>query len=167
MLRESITQAASIRVNAESEPQMTKPTDKSKKLGYSCQVAKHEQRGQSLLEVAFLLPILVLLVVIVVDGARAFDAYIVLTNAAREGARFASLESSPSQATIKQMVVDDVQGSGTNINHMSDFSLSDVELESGTLAVTVTVTYDFDLWFGGLVGINAFQLEKQASMPKY
>jgi Flp pilus assembly protein TadG len=125
------------------------------------------ERGQSIVEMAFALPILVLLLVVVVDAARAFDAYIVLTNAAREGARFATIEPSPSVNQIEQMVVVDVTGSGTNVTAMADFSTSDVDVELGASAVTVTVTYDFDLWFGGLVGQPRFALRRQAVMPMF
>jgi Flp pilus assembly protein TadG len=114
---------------------------------------------------AFALPVLLLLLVFVVDVARAFDAYIVLTNAAREGARFATLEPSPTQADIEQLVVVDVIGSGTSITHMADFAASDVDVVLGSDAVTVTVSYDFGLWFGGLVGVPTFPLQKQSVMP--
>jgi len=125
------------------------------------------EQGQSIVEMAFALPILVLLLVVVVDAARAFDAYIVLTNAAREGARFATIEPEPSVSEIEQMVVVDVTGSGTNVTAMADFSASDVDVELGASAVTVTVTYDFDLWFGGLVGQPRFALRRQAVMPMF
>lgn len=123
------------------------------------------EQGQSIVEMAFALPMLLLLLVAVVDGARAFDAYIVLTNAAREGARFATLKRGPSVTQIEQLVVTDVVGSGTNVTNMSDFSTSDVQVDVGTTAVTVTVSYDFDLWFGGLVGFNNFPLQQHAVMP--
>jgi Flp pilus assembly protein TadG len=126
-----------------------------------------QEKGQSLLEMAFVLPILLLLLVIVVDAGRAFDALIVLTNAAREGARFATLEPSPGISQIQQMVVDDVVGSGTNISNMDDFGSSDVAIDVGQEAVTVTVSYDFDLWFGGMVGINTFHLEMESVLPMF
>jgi Flp pilus assembly protein TadG len=126
-----------------------------------------EEKGQSIVEMAFLLPVLLLLLVAVVDAARAFDALIVLTNAVREGARFATIEPEPTESQIKQLVVVDVVGSGTNISHMSDFTTSDVSVVMGSSAVTVTVSYDFDLWFGGLVGLRTLRLEKQSAMPMY
>lgn len=127
----------------------------------------HRERGQSIVEMAFVLPILLLLLVFIVDVARAFDAQIVLANAAREGARFATLEPSPTQAEIEQLVVVDVLGSGTNITHMRNFTASDVDVVLGSTAVTVTVSYDFNLWFGGLVGVPTFQLHREAVMPIY
>ena len=135
--------------------------------------AHQEEKGQSIVEMAFLLPILVLLLVVVVDAARAFDAYIVLTNATREGARYGSFvgqDSSVTVAAVQQVVVDDVQGSGTNLTRMEDFSASNVAVDGlfiTSTAVTVTATYDFDLYFGGIVGLDTFHLQKQAVMPVY
>ncbi len=135
--------------------------------------AREKEKGQSIVEMAFLLPILVLLLVVVVDAARAFDAYIVLTNATREGARYGSFvgqDSSVTVAAVQQVVVDDVQGSGTNLTRMEDFSASNVAVDGlfiTSTAVTVTATYDFDLYFGGIVGLDTFHLQKQAVMPVY
>jgi Flp pilus assembly protein TadG len=135
--------------------------------------AGRDEKGQSIVEIAFLLPILVLLLVVVVDAARAFDAYIVLTNAAREGARYGSFfmkDDLASDAAVEQVVVDDVRGSGTNLTRMDDFGPANVTVEGmepTSTAVTVTVRYDFHLYFGGLVGLDTFHLEKQAVMPVY
>jgi len=131
------------------------------------------EKGQSLIEMAFLVPILLLLLAAVVDAGRAFDAYIVLTNAAREGARYGTFFTSDTAVTapaVQQLVVDDVVGSGTNITRMDDFQLSNVTVQgiaAGSTAVTVTVSYDFGLWFGGVVGLDTFRLNKQAVMPVY
>lgn len=123
------------------------------------------EEGQSILEMAFALPMLVLILIAVVDLARAFDAYVVLTNAVREGARFGSRDASLSTSDIQQLVVEDVLGSGTNITNMGDITDSNVTAEIGTDAVTVTVTYDFGLWFGGIVGMDTIELEKVSVMP--
>jgi hypothetical protein len=36
---------------------------------------------------------------------------------------------------------------------------------SSSTAVMVTASYDFHLYFGGLVGLDTFHLQKQAVMP--
>jgi Flp pilus assembly protein TadG len=133
--------------------------------------AHRDERGQSIVEMAFLVPILALLLVVVVDAARAFDAYIVLTNAVREGARYASYyrqDAYVTEAAVQQVVVDDVLGSGTNLTRMEDFNASNVTvggMVSSSTAVMVTASYDFHLYFGGLVGLDTFHLQKQAVMP--
>ena len=131
--------------------------------------AERRQRGQSLVETAIVVPILLLLVAAVVDFGRIFDAQIVLTNAVREGARYGTLrDPQPPEEEVAGIVVTDVLGSGTNITQMALFNADDnVEVLMGTKAVTVTATYDFDLWFGGIVGIPTLSVSKQAVMPMF
>ena len=125
------------------------------------------EEGQSVVEMAITFPILLLLLVAIVDFARVIDAAIVLTNAAREGARYGSRDPSLSQSDIQQLVVGDVLGSGTNITNMADFATSNVTVQFDSSDVTVTVSYDFDLWFGGIVRLNTVHLEREAVMPKF
>ena len=129
---------------------------------------KRDERGQSLVETALVVPFLLLLVMIVVDAARAFDALIVLTNAAREGARYASLEPNPGAELVEDFIVEDVLGSGTNITHMELFDEDNIAYaEGGTEknpVLTVTLSYEFPLWFGGLVGVDTVNLVKSATM---
>jgi hypothetical protein len=129
---------------------------------------KRDERGQSLVETALVVPFLLLLVMIVVDAARAFDALIVLTNAAREGARYASLEPAPRDDDIYGFIEEDVLGSGTNITHMELFDEDNIAYaEGGTEenpVLTVTLSYEFPLWFGGLVGVDTINLVKSATM---
>ncbi len=51
-----------------------------------------KERGQAMVEFALVLPIIILIVVGVVDLGRAIYAYSVISNAAREGARYASVD---------------------------------------------------------------------------
>jgi len=134
--------------------------------------AKHKprERGQSLVETAIIFPLLLLLLAAVVDFGRAFDAYIVLTNAAREGARWGSVKPELTVDEVKQFVVDDVQGSGTNIAQLDGFTADNVTVEgqeAGSTVVKVTVTYPFDLWFGQLIGIPDVTLTKVSEMPRW
>ncbi len=48
------------------------------------------ERGQSLTELALLLPMLLLLILGTLDLVRIYDVYVSITNAAREGARYAA-----------------------------------------------------------------------------
>jgi Flp pilus assembly protein TadG len=127
------------------------------------------ERGQSLVETAIVVPILLLLVAAVVDFGRIFDAYIVLTNAVREGARYGTLrDPQPPIEEVANIVEVDVLGSGTNITHMELFTAeNNVEVLLGSKAVTVTATYDFDLWFGGIVGVPTLTVSKRAVMPMF
>src|SRR3972149_2815490 len=53
-----------------------------------------EGRGQALVEFALLLPVLIVLIMGVLDFARAFNVLQVVTNAAREGARVGIIPTS-------------------------------------------------------------------------
>lgn len=57
-------------------------------------IFRHREDGQSLVEVAFMLPVLLLLVVGIVELGHALNAYNQTINAAREGARFGSMGGS-------------------------------------------------------------------------
>ena len=128
---------------------------------------ERDQEGQSIVEMAIVLPVLILLLIAVIDFARIMDASIVLTNAAREGARFRSLDPSLTIPDVQQMVVNDVLGSGTNVTHMADFATSNVAVQATTDAVTVTVSYDFQLWFGGMIRLDTVHLDREAVMPVF
>ncbi|TKJ29222.1 MAG: hypothetical protein CEE40_09285 [Chloroflexi bacterium B3_Chlor] len=57
-------------------------------------ILRRQQEGQSMIEVAFALPMLLMLVVAIVELGFALNAYNQTINAAREGARFGSLGGS-------------------------------------------------------------------------
>lgn len=48
--------------------------------------------GQAIVETAIVLPVVLLLLVAIVDAGRVFHAWLIVTNAAREGARSASAQ---------------------------------------------------------------------------
>ena len=48
------------------------------------------QKGQAVVELAIVLPILILLFMAILEGGRIFTGYIELQTAARDGARYAS-----------------------------------------------------------------------------
>ncbi len=130
---------------------------------------RRREAGQSLVEMALIVPLLVLILAVMVDSARVFDALIVLTNAAREGARFATVEQEtpPTEEEIEAMVVEDVLGSGTNITQMNQEELLVVVVLTNPTEARVSVSYEFPLWFGGLLGVPTIRVSRQAVMPMY
>lgn len=65
---------------------------------------KNQEKGQSLIEFAILAPIFIILLTAMIDFGRVFDAWIVTTNAAREGARYAAIYSTKDYLTDTQIV---------------------------------------------------------------
>lgn len=109
------------------------------------------QRGANLIEMALVTTLLLLLFGGIADLGRAFHSYIVITNAAREGARMGS--HFPDQTNmIRQAVVSEAAESGVEI------SIGDVTIDfpSGSSApgnpVRVSVVYEVPMFLGGVFG---------------
>lgn len=67
------------------------------------------QSGQSLVEFATLLPLIILLIIGAAETGNALNAYIGVTNAAREGVRLAARGNIYSDAQIKQVIKSQTQ----------------------------------------------------------
>ena len=131
-----------------------------------------QERGSNLIEFAFVLPLLLLMLVGVADLGRAFTTYIAITNAAREGARYASIK--PWQrGAIVQAVVDEASLSGLSLSGdeiviaVANAPVMGTELyaESGD-SIAVTVAHEFPLILGGLLGLpeGSLTLRSRSSM---
>lgn len=100
-----------------------------------------KNKGQSLVEMAFILPIILLVVMGIVEFGRIFNTYLVLTNASREGARVASVGGTDT----------DVMNSVLNVTPTLDpmsLSITIDPLEANRsrgLPVTVTTNYNLEL----------------------
>lgn len=135
------------------------------------------QGGQELVEFALVLPVMVLLLVGALDLGRAFHAAISITNVARVGARFGGLNfdqistaphscSAPTTAIVAA-ACQEAQDSGLNMARTTvDPSCpDDVNGACNRMErLVVTVTYDFDLLMGGLIGIPNIQITRSADM---
>ena len=108
------------------------------------------QRGQTLLEFAFVAPLMIIFLLALVDFGIAIDRRLVLDHAVREGARFASvggdaLNGNPADthdvqvytAAQSQGIADAEAGAGTN------GSILVCDDGAGGVEVRITYTYDF------------------------
>jgi Flp pilus assembly protein TadG len=99
------------------------------------------QNGQELVEFAIVLPLLLLVAFGVLDLGRIFHSAITITNAAREGARYAMTHVDDVNGIVAATIAE-AQGSGIDLNT----SIIDVTCSEGCgsgLPVRVTVQYDF------------------------
>jgi len=117
-------------------------------------------RGQSLVEFALCLSLLILILLGIFDLGRAFHAYIIITNAAREGAYYGSMHPLDSSG-IRARVIGEAQGSKVTLAD-ENISISSSGL-SGT-PICVTVHYDFTLFSSLLVGGQTISLQSCAEM---
>lgn len=107
-----------------------------------------DERGQALLEMAFTLPLLLLVCVGILEFGRAYQTWQVLTNAAREGARLAVLpgmDDDTVTARVKEYMTSGqlpkAAIAAINIDRTQTVSIG---AGSTTSASQVTVTYPFD-----------------------
>jgi Flp pilus assembly protein TadG len=104
------------------------------------------QRGAALLEAAFTIPMLLLIAVGIFEFGRAYQVKQVLTNAAREGARYAVTPNSV-EATTKGLVSRYMKNGGVPGCTDDATCTTYVSVTSGTVGTvpvwTVTVNYPF------------------------
>lgn len=100
-----------------------------------------ERKGVATLELAILIPFLLLLIVIGVDFARIYYHELTLINAARTGAVFASAH--PDNAKNKTAIEAVVLGDTQNLTPSPKVS-SSTNTVDGIEYVTVTVKWDFN-----------------------
>lgn len=120
------------------------------------------QDGQSYVEMALLLPLLILIVMGVLDLGRAFNAHIVVMNAAREGARY-GVAHAGNDAAIKDRVLQEVTGTGVTV----DAGGIAIEYPNGASAgnpIRVTVTHDFQVIAALVLGMETIPVSATAEM---
>lgn len=98
------------------------------------------QRGQNLVELALILPVLVLIVTGTLDLGRGMQAYVGISQAAREGARYGSTNGWDGGGMLL-VTRDELQRSGLN---PAEASITVVAANPGS-PVRVTVSYRFTL----------------------
>ena len=111
-------------------------------------VDSKSERGQSLVEFAIALPLLLIILVGIVDVGRVLYYAIALETGAREGAAFAASFSSPDLSAVEQRVCD-ATGLGDPGDPCDGLDAT-VTIESRD--PRVDVTYDVPLLFGHLLG---------------
>ncbi|HXF50538.1 MAG TPA: TadE family protein [Dehalococcoidia bacterium] len=71
------------------------------------QASRHTDRGQTLIEFAFIAPLIFLFLFVIVDFGIALDRRITLQHAVREGARYGAVTADP--AAVRQTTADQAQ----------------------------------------------------------
>lgn len=120
-----------------------------------------DERGQSLIEMTLVVGVLLLLVAGTVDLGRAFHTYIVLTNAAREGARWGSHYPWDGAGIIGT-------ARGEAADSGVDLAASSVTVSGGGGTggdpIAVLVEHPYDTFLGGFMGMGTLTLRTRAEM---
>jgi Flp pilus assembly protein TadG len=121
---------------------------------------RRSEGGQALVEFAISAVLLVLIFLGVFDLGRVFNSFIVITNAAREGAHYGALHPDDLSG-IELRTLAEAQGSGVALS-TANVSISTTG-EKGT-PIVVGVYYDFRLFSGVVPGISTIRLRSRAEM---
>ncbi len=73
------------------------------------------EHGQSIIEFALVMPFLVLILLGIIDLSRAYQTYVVVTNASREGARWGATHPTDNTG-IQTRVTAEADGTGVTVN---------------------------------------------------
>lgn len=119
---------------------------------------RHAPRGQTLVEFALIVPVFILLIAGLFDGARAVFAYNTIANAAREGAREAIVHQD--EDAVRAVV----RRAGVGLG-LTDADIALVPCATKDCEYTVTVTYAFNPVVPGLNSIFTPTLRSSVSMP--
>jgi len=125
---------------------------------------RKNQKGQSLLELAIALPVILLIVFGALEFGRIFHSYIIITHAAREGVRIGALGATDAEIINRIREAASLPQANTNLN-ITRIEPNQSARISG-MPLTVEVTYDVDLvtpLFSNILP-NPFTLTTQATM---
>ena len=121
--------------------------------------------GQSLVEFALLVPILMLIMVGVVDLGRVYYAYLTVVNSAREGARYGATHPNAGTTAIQNQAKREAQGSGIDPSSLTVRSVNYPEGCNWGSPIQVTVGYPFRMITSYIFGGTTIQLQSTAEMP--
>lgn len=124
--------------------------------------------GQSLTEFALMLPLLIVVLLGVLEVAHIYQAYVTITNAAREGARYGITDPTDTSG-IKSRTMQ--EASSEIVLNADDISISCPDATGGNCAnattgtrITITVRYVYDFITTYLFGVGQMTISNYATM---
>ena len=109
-------------------------------------------RGQALVEFAIVAPLLIVLVIGVFEVARAWQAYQVVTDAAREGARNAVVDNSLTEDSVKALVRNAITRAALDPARIDSLGIAGFKTGQGD-PTEVFLSYDYEwIWLRPLLG---------------
>jgi len=119
-----------------------------------------DKKGQSIIEFAVILPILLMVLFGITEFGRAIMVTNVLNTASREGARLAAVSSVSDSLSVRARVVEVLDAANIDAKAITiQFLLTEKSVE-------VTVTTDFEVLTGGILDpfIGTFELKGKTVM---
>ena len=118
-------------------------------------------RGQNLVELALIVPVIALMLAGLVDFGRGVHSYISIANAAREGARFGTVEPT-NIVGIEQRVRNELWGTGIDITSI-EVSYPGGSSNPGN-PIRVRVNYSFTTILGSIIGWSQIPVRNAVEM---
>lgn len=126
---------------------------------------KRNERGQSLVETALVLPLVLLLMLAMVDIGLGFRTYMALNNGARETVRW--ITTNPSAAGVTRGIergLFEAQNIGIDSGDVT-LTLAPAQTSYGAgQQVTATIEHEYELMFGLFTNIPTLSIRTQATM---
>ena len=113
---------------------------------------RRDERGANLVEMALVTVLLLMLLAGVVDIGRLFNHWIVITNASREGARYAARFPGDEDG-IKQAAIQEATDSGVSL-YEDNIAIIGLAAGQGE-PIRVKVEYRFDTIMGDIIAVGA------------
>ena len=125
---------------------------------------RRRERGQSLVELALTLPVLLTLLIGLVEVGNALNAYMTVVDAGRDAARLGS-KNAVSDAEIKNLVVMDMDRLPNLVNPDDDITV-ERNVMTGRSSLRVKVCYNHSLILGvPLVTPDPLRMCSSTTMP--
>lgn len=112
---------------------------------------RRRDQGQALVEFALVAPVLLFLLLGIVDLARAWNVYQVLTDAGREGTRVAVVDNGSTDAQVRDLIKQAAARAGIEI---ADPAITITQGAARGEPTTVNIQYGHELrWVGWALGL--------------
>lgn len=121
------------------------------------------QKGQSLAELAIILPLLLILLLGVFDIGNGFSTYIALSNASREGARWLTIHPDDKAGAVNRVYVE-ANGVGLGQDTVAVTIVPDKSRYQAGETITFQVAHSYPLLFGALTQLPVIDFEIESTM---
>jgi Flp pilus assembly protein TadG len=129
-----------------------------------------DERGQSLVELGLLLPMLILILSGALDLARVYDSYLSITNASREGARYGAAHPTDNSG-ITDAVNRELTSTGISVpapsvscwTYTGNTSIDCSTAQPGD-RIKVSVSYQFNFVTFFILGLSSLNISDSTTM---
>ncbi len=123
-----------------------------------------KSRGQSLVELALMFPVLMFILVGALDLGRVYYTDVAITNAARMGARAAAGDTTMTDDQIKDAALAEIANVGLTVDRSNITVTPEKASRVSGATVVVRVNVTFNMIFGQIFGWNTIPLTATATM---